>query len=164
MAGGILKRLLIVLVIAVPLVVVAGVAYYYIEDQRIEREALATPQVPEEAASYESAELAGALPEELNPATVDILRDREDVVLVDVRGPEEVRSGAIPDALHIPMPELSDRAAELPSDAAVVFICNSGRRSAEAVALAEEAGLQQVHHMSGGMFAWSRAGREMEAY
>jgi rhodanese-related sulfurtransferase/predicted transcriptional regulator len=48
---------------------------------------------------------------------------RGDVVLVDVRPPEEYRAGHIEGALSIPLAELERRLAELPPDAEVVAYC-----------------------------------------
>ncbi len=50
------------------------------------------------------------------------LRDRE-VVLIDVRPPEEYAAGHIDGARSIPIDELRDRLAELPADREVVAYC-----------------------------------------
>jgi len=46
-----------------------------------------------------------------------------EVVLVDVRPPEEFHAGHIPGARSIPLDELEDRLAELPADCEVVAYC-----------------------------------------
>jgi rhodanese-related sulfurtransferase/DNA-binding MarR family transcriptional regulator len=46
-----------------------------------------------------------------------------DVVLVDVRPPEEYAAGHIEGARSIPLPELEQRLAELPDDAEIVAYC-----------------------------------------
>ncbi len=48
---------------------------------------------------------------------------RGDVVLVDVRSPEEFEAGHIEGAQSIPLDELEDRLAELPDDQEVVAYC-----------------------------------------
>jgi rhodanese-related sulfurtransferase/DNA-binding MarR family transcriptional regulator len=48
---------------------------------------------------------------------------RGDVVLVDVRPPEEYEAGHIPGARSIPLDELEDRLADLPPDREVVAYC-----------------------------------------
>jgi rhodanese-related sulfurtransferase/DNA-binding HxlR family transcriptional regulator len=49
--------------------------------------------------------------------------DRGDVVLVDVRPPEEFDAGHIASARSIPLEELEERLAELPPDAETVAYC-----------------------------------------
>jgi rhodanese-related sulfurtransferase len=49
--------------------------------------------------------------------------ERNDVVVLDVRPPEEYRAGHIPGAISVPLPELDRRTAELPPDAQVVAYC-----------------------------------------
>jgi rhodanese-related sulfurtransferase/DNA-binding HxlR family transcriptional regulator len=49
--------------------------------------------------------------------------DRGDVVLVDVRPPEEFDAGHIASARSIPLEELEERLAELPPDAEIVAYC-----------------------------------------
>jgi rhodanese-related sulfurtransferase len=48
---------------------------------------------------------------------------RREVVLVDVRPPEEYRAGHIPGAISLPLSELTDRLNDLPRDAVVVAYC-----------------------------------------
>ncbi len=48
---------------------------------------------------------------------------REEVVVVDVRPPEEYRAGHIRGALSVPLPELRNRLRELPKDVEIVAYC-----------------------------------------
>jgi uncharacterized membrane protein SpoIIM required for sporulation/rhodanese-related sulfurtransferase len=56
-------------------------------------------------------------------------------VVLDVREPEEVRTGAFPGALHIPVREIAARVGELPRGKPVVVYCASGVRAGAAAAL-----------------------------
>jgi rhodanese-related sulfurtransferase len=58
---------------------------------------------------------------------------------------------------HIPLGQLSRRAAELPEHRAVVTVCRSGARSARAAAMLARDG-REVSNLAGGMRAWVRAG------
>ena len=49
--------------------------------------------------------------------------------MVDVREPYEREAGHIADTRHIPMVELTSRAAEIDRDLPVVFYCRVGARS-----------------------------------
>jgi len=82
----------------------------------------------------------------------------EDVVLLDVRGPEEWAAGHAPGALHVPADQLADRLAEVPSDREVVVVCHGGGRSTRSTALLNEHGYAG-RKLIGGMPAWAAAGR-----
>lgn len=78
-------------------------------------------------------------------------------VLVDVREPEEWRSGHAPKARHIPLAQLSARAKDLPANRQILLVCRSGNRSARAAKLL--AGQRaDVANVRGGMSAWQRMG------
>lgn len=61
-------------------------------------------------------------------------------LVVDVRSPGEYAGGHLPDAVNIPVSELSGRLAELPKDRALVLYCASGARSSRAAAFLRNAG------------------------
>jgi rhodanese-related sulfurtransferase len=74
-------------------------------------------------------------------------------VLLDVREPHEWQAGHTLRARHIPLGQLSRRAAaELPKSGAGVTMCRSGARSARAAAMLARDG-RDVSNRSGGMRA-----------
>ena len=76
--------------------------------------------------------------------------------LLDVRQPDEFRSGHIAGAKLIPLGELSSRMKEVPNDREVVCICASGHRSVPAVHKLMAAGYT-ASSMKNGMMAWQVA-------
>ena len=64
------------------------------------------------------------------------------VYLLDVREDDEWAAGHAPDAVHIPVGTLSERAAEIPQDREVYVICRSGTRSAYAAQALAARGLE----------------------
>jgi len=78
-------------------------------------------------------------------------------VLVDVRGPGEWHAGHAPQAIHMPLEQLSRRLAELPTDRHIVTVCRSGHRSAIATGLLRGEG-RSASNLTGGMHAWADAG------
>ncbi|OLT36317.1 sulfurtransferase [Actinomadura sp. CNU-125] len=84
----------------------------------------------------------------------------QDAYLLDVREQDEWDAGHAPEAVHIPMGRLSDRAAEIPRDREVFVICRSGARSAQVTVALNQAGWL-AKNVDGGMKAWSEAGRPM---
>lgn len=80
----------------------------------------------------------------------------EDVIILDVRTPEEYKEGHIPDAVLLPDYDLSQKAGEqLPDKTAKILVyCRSGRRSASAAKELIELGYTAVYDF-GGIIDWS---------
>jgi rhodanese-related sulfurtransferase len=76
------------------------------------------------------------------------------LTVIDVRGEQEVATGMIAGAKHHALPKLEEALEAYDPHAPIVFVCRSGRRSARATQLAEEAGFTQVASMTGGMIRW----------
>lgn len=77
---------------------------------------------------------------------------------VDVREPDEWRSGHIPGAFHIPLGELGTRYLAIPSHERVIMVCRVGDRSYQATEYLLGHGHDQVANLDGGMLAWEEAG------
>jgi rhodanese-related sulfurtransferase len=84
------------------------------------------------------------------------LKDGKHPFLLDVREPEEYRSGHIPGAKLIPLGELGGRIGEVPAGREVVCICASGHRSVPAVRQMAAAGYT-ASSLENGMLAWQVA-------
>jgi rhodanese-related sulfurtransferase len=82
---------------------------------------------------------------------------RDGAVLLDVREDDEWADGHAAEAVHVPMWQLSERAAELPKDQTIVCVCHVGGRSAVVADALNGAGWTAVN-LTGGMDAWERAG------
>jgi sulfur-carrier protein adenylyltransferase/sulfurtransferase len=77
--------------------------------------------------------------------------------LLDVRQDFEYAEGHLPGALHIPLPELADRAGELDPALPAVVYCRSGKRSLAGANLLSGLGFRDVVSMQGGILAWNGA-------
>lgn len=94
---------------------------------------------------------------EHSPAAVhDMVADRS-ILLVDVREPQEFAAARIHGAVLFPLSSFDPTALPVPDAVRVVFHCGSGKRSAMAVARCQQAGIQHVEHMTGGIQAWMAA-------
>ncbi|MBN1991825.1 MAG: rhodanese-like domain-containing protein [Anaerolineae bacterium] len=102
------------------------------------------------------------LPVNVDAATVENVRNRADVVIIDVREDVEYAGGHIPGAVLIPLAQIPQRLAEIPQDKTVIAVCRSGNRSIQVTYFLQQQGFTNVHNMAGGMRAWSRAGYELE--
>lgn len=63
----------------------------------------------------------GAAKETQAEALKEKLDAGEKVLVIDVRTEEEVKSGSIPGAIHIPMDQLEARLKDIPKDVQLVF-------------------------------------------
>ncbi len=99
---------------------------------------------------------------EITPHALEEAADA--VQIVDVREPDEFEGslGHIRGARLLPLGELSARVAELSPDRPVVTVCRSGARSAQATILLQQAGIQQVANLMGGMLRWRAEGLPVE--
>lgn len=92
--------------------------------------------------------------------TVDVADLPADGYLLDVREDEEWRAGHAPDAVHVPLSELSARVGEVPADRDVYVICRSGARSDRAAGYLNQFGRTSMN-VTGGMIAWQASGRPL---
>ena len=81
-----------------------------------------------------------------------------DILLVDVREPNETDVERYPEAFYLPMSEFDPAAIPDPAGRRVVFACRSGNRSVTASLIAQAAGLPYDAHLAGGMKAWKELG------
>jgi len=88
------------------------------------------------------------------------LRERiargEDLLLIDVREPNEFAIARIEGATLIPLNTIPDRMHQLDSSREIVLHCHRGVRSMRALELLRRAGFQKLKSLRGGIEAWSR--------
>lgn len=77
-------------------------------------------------------------------------------LVLDVRQPDEFRSGHVTGAKLLPLGELHKKIGELPKGREIVCICATGNRSSSAAKMLAKEGFN-VFNVQGGMFAWRRA-------
>jgi len=84
----------------------------------------------------------------------------DDYILIDVRNPNEYQIAKIPNSVLIPLPDIENGAAipkikELVNGYRLIAHCKMGGRSAKALAILKEAGIEGIN-VKGGISAWSR--------
>ncbi|MBC3932116.1 rhodanese-like domain-containing protein [Undibacterium curvum] len=81
-------------------------------------------------------------------------------LILDVRNAEEFAAGHLPNAKHIPLPDLANRLKEIEKskNQVVITVCASGVRSASAASVLAKAGFTQVFSLEGGTNAWREQG------
>jgi len=78
------------------------------------------------------------------------------VFVVDVREPDEFTGGHIPEAVNMPLGEMSDYAAFLPEDreAPILVVCQTGNRSLSGALFLTSLGYRDVRSINGGTQGW----------
>ena len=118
-----------------------------------------------EATNRGEAELLWAMVNGSEPVTEMAVTDLPELdahsLLVDVREPEEYRSGHIPGALNLPQAELATRLEEIPREGNVYLVCGSGKRSRQAAQFLRQQGFERVVNLTGGTQAWIRVGKSV---
>lgn len=84
------------------------------------------------------------------------------LVVLDVRSPEEFVAGHVPGAVNVPYDQIATRLAEVPKDKDVVLYCRSGRRVGIAAQVLAQNGYTRLQHLEGDMPAWVAQGRPTE--
>ena len=104
-----------------------------------------------------SEQLEGATLDILSPQEVQERLDRNEIVLIDVRTPQEYTFEHIRGALLYPMSGFDPAKLPTQTDKPLVFHCGSGVRSTMVAKRCAAAGITQLAHMEGGMGAWKAA-------
>jgi adenylyltransferase/sulfurtransferase len=86
----------------------------------------------------------------------DMMDRGDDIMVIDVREPNEFEIVSIPGAVLIPKGQFVDGSAleRLPQNKKIVLHCKSGARSAEALAIVKNAGFSDAVHVGGGVLSW----------
>lgn len=102
---------------------------------------------------------------EMSEMTVKELKElidsgAKDFVLLDVRNPNEYQIARIPGSVLVPLPEIENgpgvqKVKELLNGHRLIAHCKMGGRSAKALGILKEAGIQGTN-VKGGITAWSR--------
>jgi rhodanese-related sulfurtransferase len=93
---------------------------------------------------------------EISVAELKRRRDaNEDLMLLDVREPDEVARASIGRATAIPMSEIPQHLAEMPRTRPIVVMCHHGGRSASVTNFLNANGYANAVNLDGGIDAWS---------
>lgn len=93
-------------------------------------------------------------------ASEQLIESTRDLVVLDVRTPEEVADGALPGAINIDLssPDFTRQVAELDRNVPYFVYCRSGNRSAQAVRIMQDLGFTEIYELDGGILDWTEAG------
>ena len=108
--------------------------------------------------------IQGAATAGLDPAAAVQLINREKAVVVDVCDPTEFAAGHVGGAKNIPLGELEGKLGTVVKNKALplILVCQSGARSARAVASAKKLGYEKAQSLAGGLTGWKAANLPIE--
>ena len=87
-----------------------------------------------------------------------LLSERQDVFLLDVRTAGEFREVRLDGAKLIPIDQLLRRMQEVPRDRPILVYCAVGSRSSQVVGYMARTGFAEVYNLYGGIYAWGKNG------
>lgn len=90
--------------------------------------------------------------------------DSNNLVIVDVRTPEEFQQGHVPNAINVPLSNIIDNPAVLLSskEKSIVLYCRSGYRAGKAAEALQKDGYLNLRHLAGDMQGWLKEGLAIE--
>ncbi len=93
----------------------------------------------------------------------ELIESVDDLVVLDVRTPEEFAAGVLPGAILIDInnPSFTDEVAQLDTELPYLVYCRSGNRSARAVEIMEDLGFTEIYELANGVQAWVGSGRQL---
>ena len=88
------------------------------------------------------------------------IRQQSDIVILDVRTPEEFQQGHLEGAINIDFhaADFQDQIRALSPRKTYLLHCRTGNRSGRTLPLMQEAGIQKIIHMDGGIESWRAVG------
>ncbi len=98
-------------------------------------------------------------------ALCEKMKNEPELLLIDVRTPEEFRAGHARGAVNVPLDTLEPKAVAgrcADHSGIVYMICQSGGRSTKACEQILKAGYANVVNVEGGTSAWEKAGLPIE--
>ena len=99
--------------------------------------------------------------ETIGTITVDTLKSKldknEDLFLIDVRSPPELKEGHIKQAKNIYGGEIEDELDKIPKNMPIVTLCGNGARASMATSILKRNGMNNVYNVLGSMKAWYKA-------
>ncbi|MBX8632051.1 MAG: rhodanese-like domain-containing protein [Thermoplasmata archaeon] len=90
------------------------------------------------------------------------LEKGEDVSIVDVREEWEFSRYRIRNSRCVPLSAFASSFRSIPKEGKVIFVCEVGGRSEQAVQFLRNRGWRNVSNLEGGISSWMQAGFELD--
>lgn len=86
------------------------------------------------------------------------MANQKQAVFIDVRKPDDFKTGSIPQARNLPSADLDAKLDSLPKNKPVIVVCDLGRESARVAATLRKKGFGDVVSLEGGLKSWTKDG------
>ena len=86
------------------------------------------------------------------------IKNDDNIIIMDVRTPEEIATGKIPNALELDIfnPEnFKNEIDKMDKSKSYYIYCRSGNRSGQACVFMESLGFEKTYNLMGGMLEWN---------
>lgn len=96
----------------------------------------------------------------ISPTELTLKVNRENAVVLDIRGEEDYRKGHITDARNVKLDQIDKQpltGLEKQKDTPIIIVCQVGVAAQKAAAALAKQGYSQVSILQGGMNAWTGA-------
>lgn len=95
-------------------------------------------------------------PSSITSQTLTNLVNRQDAVVIDIRGQADFNNGHIHGAINIPLTKIKENAKDLEKykGRPIIMVCANGIQVAGACDSLRKQGIEQVHKLAGGMTSW----------
>ena len=89
-----------------------------------------------------------------------LLREDNNVTLIDARTAKEFAEGHVPGAINVPIPDLAEytRSGDNAVEGLLITMCGSTGRGEKAAAVLSSLGVEDIAVLDGGLKAWKEAG------
>lgn len=117
-----------------------------------------TPPGPSSAAPGGAQIMRTVTPQEAQA----MIAQRKDLVVIDVRNPEELKEGFIAGSQLTPFWEIAKGQRILPTDHPLLLVCAVGGRSYAVGQYLYQKGYREVYNLQGGIDNWKRSGLPLQ--
>ncbi len=87
-----------------------------------------------------------------------LMQNRQDLLVVDLREPSEMKEGSIEGSQLVPVSSLAKGQANLPMDRPMLLVCAVGGRSWGVGRFLASRGAREIYNLEGGIDNWKKAG------
>ncbi len=106
-----------------------------------------------ETATIESTYYATLPPAE----TVELIQQKQNLLIIDVRSPGELQEGKIENSILIPVTYIMTGNYTIPKNRPLLLYCATGGRSYAAMQILAHNGYTEIYNLQGGIAAWKQA-------
>jgi len=91
-----------------------------------------------------------------------MIAQRKDLLVIDVRNPEELKEGFIAGSQLVPFWEIAKGQKTLPNDHPILLVCAVGGRSFAVGQYLAQKNYPEVYNLQGGIDNWKKAGLPLQ--